>query len=64
MNLSEIKTLQDVASEYKISVNTLQQRLTAPKSALIENVDYKKLGNRMPTILSPEGVQKIIVRYR
>lgn len=26
---------------------------------LIEGVDYKKLGKRLPTLLSPSGIKKI-----
>jgi len=59
-NLNEIKTLAYVADKYNISVFTLKSRLTSRN--LIEGVDYKKLegGTRLPVILSPSGVKKII----
>ena len=59
MNLTDIKTLRQVSKEYNIPFPTLQSRL----AYLIENVDYKKLGSGQGTILSPEGVEKII-KYR
>lgn len=55
MKLSEIKTLQEVAAENNISVKTLQGRLILKSLAMIEGEDYKKLGERMPTLLSPRG---------
>jgi len=57
MKLSDIKTLQEVAEEYDIPFPTLQSRIKIRN--LIDGVDYKKLGQRMPTLLSPEGVEKI-----
>lgn len=60
MKLSEIKTLQEVARETGIPVRTLQDRLDLKSLNMIEGEDYKKLGQRLPTLLSPEGVKKII----
>lgn len=59
MELRDIKTLQEVAREYNISFSTLQSRLNSKKINLIEGVDYKKLGIRLPTLLSPTGIAKI-----
>ena len=59
MTLNDIKTLQEVAREFNIPFTTLQSRLTNISNNLIENVDYKKLGARMPTLLSLEGIIKI-----
>lgn len=59
MKLSEIKTLQEVSREYGIPFPTLQTRLTLKGFEMIEGEDYKKLGKRMPTILSPSGIMKI-----
>lgn len=60
MELKDIKTLQEVSRMYNIPFRTLQSRLEAASFGLIENVDYKKLGKRQPTLLSPSGVEKII----
>lgn len=59
MKLSEIKTLQEIARETGIPVRTLQDRLILKSLNMIEGEDYKKLGVRLPTLLSPEGVKKI-----
>ncbi|MGE5628397.1 MAG: hypothetical protein ACM3X7_09800 [Solirubrobacterales bacterium] len=59
MKLSDIKTLAEISEEYNIPVSTLKLRLTLKGFDLIEGEDYKKLGPRMPTLLSPEGVKKI-----
>jgi hypothetical protein len=59
VKLSDIKTLQEVARETGISVRTLQDRLTLKGFNMIESEDYRKLGLRQPTLLSPEGVKKI-----
>lgn len=59
MKLIDIKTLQEVSKETGISVKTLQGRLVLKSFNMIENEDYKKLGERQPTILSPLGVRKI-----
>lgn len=58
MKLSDIKTLQEVARAYDIPFTTLQSRLN--NLDLIEGEDFKRLGKRMPTLLSPQGVAKII----
>jgi len=60
MKLSDIKTLREVAREYNIPVRTLQDRLILKSLNLIEGEDYKKLGLKLPTLLSPQGVNKII----
>ena len=60
MELKDIKTLQEVSRMYNIPFRTLQSRLESASVGLIENVDYKKLGKRQPTLLSPSGVEKII----
>lgn len=59
MNLNDIKTLQEVAREYNIPFPTLQTRLKSEKLGLIEGIDYKRLGMRLPTLLSPSGIAKI-----
>ncbi|HBJ1645893.1 hypothetical protein FDB50_15345 [Clostridium botulinum] len=59
MKLKDLKTLTEVAEEYNISIKTLQSRL----KYLEENIEYKKLGKRQPTLLTPEGVNKIIKNY-
>ena len=60
MKLSDIKTLQEVARDYNISFHTLQTRLISQNLNMIEGIDYKKLGKRLPTLLSPSGIEKII----
>lgn len=60
MKLSDIKTLQEVAREYNISFHTLQTRLESKALNLVEGDDYKKLGQRLPTLLSPEGIKKML----
>lgn len=59
-DLNDIKTLAYVSEKHNISVFTLKSRLESRN--LIKGVDYKKLegGARMPVILSPSGVKKII----
>lgn len=59
MNLNDIKTLKEVSEEIEVSVKTLQGRLILKSFNMIENEDYKKLGERQPTILSALGVRKI-----
>ena len=60
MKLSDIKTLQEVAREYNIPFPTLQTRLNSSTLELIEGEDYKRLGKRLPTLLSPSGIKKIL----
>lgn len=60
MKLSDIKTLQEVARETDIPVRTLQDRLVLKSLNMIEGEDYRKLGARQPTLLSPQGVEKIL----
>jgi len=60
MELSDIKTLQEVSREYDIPFPTLQTRLKSKELGLIEGTHYKLLGKRLPTLLSPEGINIII----
>lgn len=60
MKLNDIKTLQEVARETGIPVRTLQDRLSLKSLNMIEGEDYRKLGVRLPTLLSPQGIEKII----
>lgn len=60
MNLNDIKTLREIAVEHNISAKTLTLRLKLKSFNMIEGIDYKKLGPRMPILLSPSGVEKII----
>lgn len=59
MELKDVMTLQEVAREYNIPFPTLQTRLKSENLALVEGIDYKKLGMRLPTLLSPSGIAKI-----
>ena len=56
IQLKDIKTLREVAEEYNIPFTTLQYRLENLK----EGIEYRKLGKRQPTILTPEGAKKLI----
>jgi predicted DNA-binding protein YlxM (UPF0122 family) len=56
MELKDIKTIQEVADEYNISRQTLHGRL----KNLQEGIEYRRLGERQPILLSPEGVKKIV----
>lgn len=56
IDLSKIKTLKEISEEYEIPIKTLQSRLKDLK----EGIDFKKLGKRQPTLVSPQGVEKII----
>lgn len=60
MDLKDIKTLRQVSEESGIEIRTLQQRLGLPNFGLIEGVDFKRLGKRQSTILTPAGVKKIL----
>ena len=60
MNLTDIKTLKEVARDYNISSFTLKTRLSSKKLNMIEGIDFRILGPRMPTLLSPQGVIKIL----
>ena len=59
MKLSDIKTLREVAEQSAVPYQTLKSRLKLKSLELVEGSDYKKLGARMPTILSPSGILKI-----
>jgi len=56
MKLSDIKTLTEVSELHEIPLKTLQSRL----KNLDEGIEYKRLGKRQATILSPRGIEKII----
>jgi len=58
MQLKDIKTVHEVASENNISRQTLLSRIESLE--LKEGVEIRKLGRRMPILLSPEGVRKIL----
>jgi hypothetical protein len=56
MELKDIITLTEVATLYTISRQTLRGRL----KYLVEGVDYRKLGERQPILLTPKGAEKIL----
>ena len=58
MQLKDIKTINEVAIENNVNRQTLLSRIDALD--LEEGVEIKKLGRRMPILLSPEGVKKIL----
>lgn len=62
MNLKDIKTLSEIHQETGIGIKTLYKRLEKliEEGELVEDTHYKKLGKRMPVILSKEGVEKIV----
>jgi len=59
MKFSDIKTIKEVSMEYKIPVPTLKSRIYLKSFNMIENEDYKKMGERQGILLSPKGVAKI-----
>ena len=59
MKLSDIKTMQEVALEYKIPVPTLKTRLTLKSFNMIEGEDYRRMGKGQGVLLNPKGVKKI-----
>lgn len=58
-SLEDITTLKEVSREYNIPSSTLKTRMELTSFNMIEGEDFKKLGERMPTLLSPGGVKKI-----
>jgi hypothetical protein len=60
MTIKDIKTLQEVARENNIPFTTLQSRL----KYLEENKDFRKLGKRQATLLTPTGIKKILEERR
>lgn len=64
MELKDIMTLSEVSEKYGIKRETLKKRLGYKSYNLVEGIDYKYLGPRMPVLLSPEGVKKIIKSNR
>ena len=58
MKLSDVKTAKEVALENNIPIRTIHFRID--NCGLIEGIDYKKLGERQPTLLSPSGIKKIL----
>ena len=58
MQLKDIKTINEVAIENNVNRQTLLSRIDTLD--LEEGVEIKKLGRRMPILLSPEGVKKIL----
>lgn len=61
MDLKGIKTVKEISEEYNIPIRTIHNRIVSCR--LIENVDYKKFGERIGTILSPSGIEKILKKY-
>ena len=59
MKLLDIKTIQEVALEYKIPVSTLKTRLTLKSFNMINDEDYRNMGKGQGTLLTPKGVKKI-----
>lgn len=62
MDLNAIKTLRQVSKESGIPIKTLQTRLNLPSFNMVEGEDFKKLGDRQPILLSPQGIRKITKR--
>jgi Fic family protein len=56
VELREIYTISEVEEIYKIPRQTLHSRL----KNLVEGVDFRKLGIRMPILLTPDGVEKLV----
>lgn len=64
MELKDIKTLPEVARKYDIPAVTLKKRLGYKSYNMVEGIDYRRLGPRLPILLSPDGVKKIIESHR
>ncbi|CUU51229.1 hypothetical protein [Clostridium beijerinckii] len=56
VELREIYTIGEVEELYNIPRQTLHSRL----KNLTEGIDFRKLGIRMPILLTPDGVEKLI----
>ena len=59
MELKDIKTIKEVSELYNIPVITLKKRINLKSFNMIHDVDYKILGDRQSTLLSPSGVLKL-----
>jgi len=57
-------TLAHLAEETGYSVDTLRSRLDYKKFNMVEGMDYIRLGERQPILLSNAGVQKILQEPR
>ena len=62
MELKDIKTIKEVSELYNIPVITLKKRINLKSFNMIHDVDYKILGDRQSTLLSPSGVLKLTKR--
>lgn len=62
MKLKDVVVLADLAKETNIPVTTLRDRLKHPGFKMVEGDDFRRLGPRMPILLSPKGVMKITVK--
>ncbi|HHD2753309.1 TPA: hypothetical protein ACOTG0_002118 [Clostridium perfringens] len=58
MKLKDIKTTKEVSLENNIPIRTVHNRIES--CGLIEGIDYRKLGERQPTLLAPSGIEKIL----
>ena len=59
MKFSDIKTIKEVSIEYKIKVATLKSRIYLKSTNMIEDEDYKRMGERQGILLSPKGIAKL-----
>jgi len=59
MKLNEVRNLKQISEEYDIKVETLKKRIKLKSFDMIEGEDYILQGERQPTLLSPEGIEKI-----
>lgn len=59
VELREIYTISEVETIYKIPRQTLHSRL----KNLTEGIDFRKLGIRMPILLTPDGVDKLVNKF-
>ena len=62
MKLKDVVVLADLAKETNIPVTTLRDRLKHPGFKMVEEKDFRRLGPRMPILLSPTGVKKITIK--
>lgn len=64
MKLSDITTIRDLARKTNINFDTLFSRVRRNNIGMISGEDFLKLGPGQPVLLSPSGVEKILLNKR
>lgn len=60
IKLRDITTIQEVSSLYNVPVSTLKTRLELKNFEMIQDLDFKRMGKGQGTLLTPNGVKKIL----